>query len=93
MAKRVSVERASVQGGIACCKTSIRELEEAARNLRRRYQEAGSGGWKDQKYTALGTIVSDCCGALTKPVGELQECMRKLEELLRAINAYEQIGL
>ena len=93
MANRVSVERASVQGGITCCKTSIRELEEAARSLQRRYQEAGAGGWKDSKYTALGVIVNDCCGALTRPVGELQECMRKLEELLRAINEYEKTGL
>ena len=57
MASGVSVESAAIQGGIGCCKTSIHELESASRSLQRAYQQAGSGGWKDQKYAALGGIV------------------------------------
>lgn len=93
MASGVSVESVAVQSGIGCCKTSIHELETASRNLQRAYQQAGSGGWRDQKYAALGGIVEECCGALTKPVGELQECMQKLGELLRAIQEYESTSL
>ncbi len=93
MAIRVSVEKAAVQGGIGCCKTSIHELQTASSSLQRSYQRAGSGGWRDQKYAALGGIVEECCAALTKPVAELQECMVKLEALLKAISDYEQISL
>ena len=93
MASGVSVESAAVQGGISCCKTSIHELQTAAARFQRAYQQAGSGGWRDQKYAALGGIVGDCCSALTKPVGELNECMRSLEELLKAVRAYESTSL
>ena len=93
MASGVSVESAAVQGGIGCCKTSIQELETASKNLKSSYQQAGSGGWKDQKYAALGGIVEECCSALTKPIGELQQCMGKLQELLKAIIEYESTSL
>lgn len=93
MASGVSVERAAIQGGIGCCKTSIQELESASRSLQRSYQQAGSGGWKDQKYAALGGIVEECCSALTRPVAQLQECMGKLQDLLSAVSAYEEVDL
>ena len=83
MASGVSVESAAINGGIVCCKTS----------LQKSYQQAGSGGWKDQKYAALGGIVEECCSALTKPIEELQECMKKLEKLLQAVGEYEQVNL
>ena len=53
MASGVSVESAAIQGGIGCCKTSIHELESASKSLQRSYQQAGSGGWKDQKYIVV----------------------------------------
>ncbi len=93
MASGVSVESAAVQGGMKCCTISIRELEDASSRLQRSYQQAGSGGWRDQKYADLGDIVEDCCKALTKPVSELRECMGKLEDLLKAIQAYEEVNL
>ena len=93
MASGVSVESAAIQGGISCCKTSIHELESASNSLQRSYQQAGSGGWKDQKYAALGGIVEECCSALTKPITELQECMGKLSDLLQAVGEYEQVNL
>lgn len=93
MASGVSVERAAIQGGIGCCKTSIHELESASRSLQRGYQQAGSGGWRDQKYAALGGIVQECCSALTKPISELQDCMGKLEALLQAVGSYEDVNL
>ena len=93
MASGVSVERTAIQGGIGCCKTAIHELEDASRSLQRSYQQAGSGGWRDQKYAALGGIVEECCSALTRPVSELQQCMVKLDELLKAVTEYESTGL
>lgn len=93
MATGVSVESTAIQGGIGCCQTSIHELEDASRSLQRSYQQAGSGGWKDQQYAALGGIVEECCGALTKPISELQDCMTKLGDLLKAVNEYESTSL
>ena len=93
MAGGVSVESAAVQGGIGCCKTAIHELKSSAKSLQRGYQQAGSSGWKDQKYAALGSIVDECCSALNRPVRELQECLVKLQDLLAAISDYEQVNL
>jgi hypothetical protein len=93
MASGVSVESTAIQGGMSCCQTSITELGSASRNLQQSYQQAGSGGWRDAKYAALGGIVSDCCSALTKPISELEECMRKLSDLLKAVQQYEEVNL
>ena len=89
MASGVSVESAAVTGGIRCCMTSIQEMETAINLLVKNYQKAGSGGWRDQKYIALGGIVEECCVALKKPVGELQACLVKLQKLLEAVQNYE----
>ncbi|MBE6612162.1 MAG: hypothetical protein E7632_06700 [Ruminococcaceae bacterium] len=93
MANGVSVEKSAVRGGIGCAQTSIRELDGAAKSLARSYSQAGSGGWHDQKYAALGSIISECCGALNQPIAELEECIRKLEALLEAIEQYENTSL
>lgn len=93
MAIGVSVEKAAVEGGIGCCKTAIHELQAASSELKKNYQQAGSGGWKDQKYAALGGIVEECCSALNKPIDDLQDCITKLQSLLGAIGAYESTNL
>lgn len=93
MASGVSVESAAIQGGIGCCRVSIHELESASQELQRAYEQVGSGGWKDQKYAALGGIIEECCSALTKPISELEECMGKLNDLLQAVSGYEQVSL
>lgn len=93
MANGVSVESAAIQGGIGCCKTAIHELQAASSGLKKSYQQAGSGGWKDQKYAALGGIVEECCSALTKPVSELEDCINSLQGLLAAVQDYESTNL
>ena len=93
MASGVSVESTAIQGGIACCKTAIHELDAASKSLKKSYQQAGSGGWRDQKYAALGGIIEECCSALTKPISDLQECMGNLNDLLQAVGEYEQVNL
>ncbi len=93
MPSGVSVEKSAVNGGISCCKTSMQELTSSAHSLRSDYQNAGAGGWNDKQYTALGVIVQECCDALTKPISQLQECQKKLEQLLAAIMEYEGITL
>lgn len=70
MASNVLVESSAIQGGIACCQTAIHELQEASRSLFSSYQQAGSGGWKDQKYAALGGIVDECCSNLKNPIDD-----------------------
>jgi len=93
MAGGVSVTQEAVKGGISCCNTSIQELGSASKKLTRDYQTAGSGGWSDEKYRALGDIVNDCCTALNKPIKDLEDCKQKLDELLKAIQAYESVGI
>lgn len=93
MSSGVSVESAAIQGGIGCCKTAIQELQTASKSLQSSYQKAGSGGWKDQKYAALGGIVEECCSALTKPISDLQDCMNSLNDLLKAVSEYEDVSL
>ncbi len=93
MASSVLVESESIKGGIACCKIAIYELESASASLQRSYQQAGSGGWKDQKYAALGGIVEKCCSDLKSPIDDLQDCISNLNDLLQAVLEYEQTNL
>ena len=89
MANGVSVTSEAVSGGIACCTISMQELGNSARVLNQKYQAAGAGGWADSKYRDLGTIVSECCNALNKPISDLNNCKSKLQDLLKAVREYE----
>lgn len=93
MASGVSVGINAIQGGIECCKTAIHELECASATLRQRYHSAGSGGWNDKSYMALGAVVNDCCNALGKPIVELQTCLTKLHILYSSLEEYEMVSL
>lgn len=93
MVKGVSVESSAVESGIRCCQASIMELETAIKALLHGYQAAGAGGWRDQKYKELGGIVQECCEAMRKPSKELQDCLVKLEALLKAVKKYETMNL
>ena len=88
----VSVEGAVVVQAIGLCQRSIEQFNGAAQKLNRQYRDAGTR-WNDSKYQQLGGIVGDCTQALQKPVSQLQDCISKLTELQRAIEAYEQVNL
>jgi len=92
MASNASVERTAVQSGIQICQTAIHELKTAAQRLSSGYQQAGSGGWRDQKYAQLGGIVEECTAALTDPISDLEACQNSLQRLLSAISGYEGIN-
>ncbi len=92
MANGASVESQALQSGIAICKLCMHELSDASRTLQRDYQSAGSG-WRDQQYARLGGIVEECCSALVKPITELQDCQKTLEDLLKSVLAYEETNL
>lgn len=93
MASGISVESVAIKGGIGCCKTAIHELQDASKSLMNSYKQAGSGGWKDQKYAALGGIVEKCCSDLQDPIADLQDCISNLNDLLQAVIEYEETNL
>lgn len=84
----VSVEKSAVDGAIQLCQKTIQNFEKTSGELKRRYQGAGTS-WKDSKYKQLGDIVNECTAALKKPQEELTDCIRKLQELQKAIAEYE----
>ena len=88
----VSVEVSAVTSAISLCNQSIQQFNKASGELKKKYQGAGTS-WKDAKYKQLGTIVSECSTALGKPVTELQDCIKKLESLKKAIEEYERINI
>ena len=88
----VSVELAAVAGAISLCQQSIQQFNKASTELSRKYQSAGTS-WKDNKYQQLGGIVNDCTTALNKPVKELEECVKKLTALKKAIEEYEKTNV
>lgn len=88
----VSVEKVAVTSAISLCKQSIQQFNQASKSLSTKYQAAG-GTWKDAKYKQLGSIVNDCTTALNKPIKELQDCVTKLNALLKAIEGYENTNL
>lgn len=87
----VSVNAASIQGGIRCCANAIKELQRVSASLENKYRQAGMSGWNDRQYKALGNIVNDCTTALNYPIDELEECTQKLKELLKAVEKYENM--
>lgn len=93
MANNVSVSSAAIKSGIRCCQTSILELNRASKYLIQNYQKVGAGGWRDEKYRALGMIVQECNQAMEAPGKELQVCLEKLEELLKKVQKYEETNL
>lgn len=74
------------------CQTSAHELESAAKALEQSYQSAGEG-WNDEKYRQLGTVISSCTSALRSPISSLQSCEGRLNQLLKAVEAYESINI
>lgn len=93
MAGKVSVDSNAIAGGMKCCKVSLQEMELVTKKLIKSYEMAGASGWHDQKYTALGDIVDECCKAVKRPMEELEECMRKLQALQKAVEEYEETGI
>ena len=84
----VSVEKDVVRKSIILCNRSINEYKKAARSLVEDYRVAG-GSWSDAKYRQLGGLVAECTNSMKIPVTELEECVKKLNELLKAIEKYE----
>ena len=84
----VSVGLASVQNAQAICSGAIQDLNGSAERLTHRYNNAGAE-WHDNKYDQLGSIVNDCVRAMRAPIDELFECLGKLQEIEKAIIAYE----
>ena len=88
----VNVSRAVVKQAENLCRTAIAELNNSNKKLGNRFREAGQY-WKDSKYKQLGEIINDCSNAMNSPVKELQECIVKLQEMEKAIIAYEETTL
>lgn len=93
MAISVNTNREAIQGGIGCCRVAMEELKRASQKLNGAYSQCTSGGWKDAKSKQLGDIVNECCAALEEPLGDLNDCMAKLSELLKAVEEYESTSL
>lgn len=88
----ISVDAQTVAKAIELCNKSINEFNKAVNTLKKQYQTAGST-WNDGKYKQLGGIVNDCSTALSKPVKQLEECIKKLTALQKAISEYEQTNI
>lgn len=88
----VSVEKSAVVKSIALCNHTIQQYKQTAAYMEKQYREAGTN-WRDAKYAQLGVVVNDCTTALKAPVAELEECLRKLNEILKAIERYESENL
>lgn len=88
----VSVEAAAVTSAISLCQQSIQQFNKASDDLNKKYQAAGTS-WKDSKYQQLGGIVHECTTALSKPIKQLEECVKSLTALQQAIAEYEQTSI
>lgn len=88
----VSVEKSAVEKSIALCTRTIEQYKQTSGFLQKKYRDAGIG-WHDEKYRQLGGLVNDCTTALNAPISELEECLHKLNEILKAIEKYESENL
>ncbi len=85
----VSVDSDSIRNGKRVCEAAIEKLKQASLTLTKQYQEAGSSGWRDDKYNDLGRLIEQCNGSLNKPVRDLEESLSKLQLLLEEVERYE----
>lgn len=72
-------------------KTAV-NLEKMQKDMRSKYQAAGSG-WRDKKYAELGDIVQESVGALVQMQKTLSFAEQNLNRLLREIQEYEAVNL
>lgn len=86
-----TVSSAIVGKSIEACNKSIEALNKTAGTLQRRYMDAGAG-WKDRQYSQLGGIIQECQSALNQPVTQLNDCIKSLQDLLKAIVEYQQVS-
>ena len=86
------VDSSSVSQAISVCRDANELLSRAIRDLQSKYQEAGSN-WRDAKYGELGSIVSECQQALSSPISDLAECQQTLQQILAAIQEYEEVSI
>ena len=93
MGKSVSVEKEAIVGGKKCCSTSIEVQKSTIKCLKEQYSRAGSNGWNDSKYKALGALIMECCNSMTSSVKELEDCVDKLDRLARMIDKYESVNI
>ena len=93
MVKNVSVDEKAIAGGKECCKISIELQNFTIKHLKEQYQRAGSNGWNDSKYKALGELIMECCNSMASSVKELEDCVNKLDKLARAIDKYESVNI
>ncbi len=92
MSGSVDVDEAAVKGGIRCCEMTIAEFNKIAGDLDRKCKAVGQV-WKDEKYRDLEAVVENCCNALNKPISQLEDCQKKLNDLLKAIIAYKNASV
>ena len=89
----ISVNSSLVRNGYEVCNEGIQDLERLINALRKDYDEAGRGGWNDNKYAQLGRIVYECTSALQRPIADLSYNIIKLKELETALLEYESTNL
>ena len=89
MTGSVSVDSESIRNGIKVCEAAIDNLKQASLTLTKQYQDAGSSGWRDDKYNDLGRLIEQCNGSLNKPIRDLEGSLSKLQQLLEEVERYE----
>lgn len=92
MANNVNVEISSVQAGKRVCEELQQQLSNNASQLTGLYQEMGNG-WRDEKYAQLGVIIEDCTSILSKVSSDIDPLKEQLDQLLQALNEYEQMRI
>ena len=86
------VDSGSVSQAIQICTQATEALTRTIQDLQTKNQAAGSSGWKDAKYAELGGIVSECVQALSRPISDLGACQQSLQQVLKAVQEYEEIN-
>jgi len=85
-----AVTTEAINKAVSLCQQSVQSLGKTSQNLQQKYTAAGSG-WKDSKYTQLGSIIAECKSALGQPIEQLNGCIGSLQDLGTAVGEYENV--
>ena len=86
----VDVSSEAIMNAQRACMSSIDVLKRSIEKLRQSIAECG---WKDDKFKQLHDIVQGCAIQLNAPINDLNNGVKKLDDIYKAIKEYEDTSL
>ncbi|MCL2399797.1 MAG: hypothetical protein FWC91_08665 [Defluviitaleaceae bacterium] len=86
----VDVSSEIIANAQRACLNAIGVLEKSIERIR---QSVADCGWKDEKFNQLHNVAQGCAIELNNPIKDLNDGVKKLDEIYKVLNEYENTSL